>query len=84
MLDTLLAGTAAVPITPPMGTNVQGYWREEPCRAVLDHLYARALVLDDGREKAAIVGVVQLLVQPADLVLIANHHQFITGIRRTG
>ena len=57
MLEELLAGTATVPITPPMGVHTQGYWREEPCREALEQLYAKALVLDDGKVKVAIVGI---------------------------
>ena len=57
MADTLMAGAATVPITPPVGVNLQGYSRKDPCNGVRDPLHARALVLDDGKVRAAVVGI---------------------------
>ncbi|MSS71564.1 MAG: hypothetical protein EXS64_08750 [Candidatus Latescibacteria bacterium] len=56
-MSELLAGTAIVPITPPVGVHLQGYRREGPCEGVRDNLHARALVLDDGKTKTAVVGI---------------------------
>ena len=47
----LRAGVAVVDITPPEASLPKGYDR------VHDHVYARALVLDDGRTRAALVTV---------------------------
>ncbi len=53
---TLSAGAARVDITPPPGIELWGYGnRSGPATGVLDPLYARALVLDDGRNAVAIV-----------------------------
>jgi len=47
---TLKAGMAKIVITPPVGTKLSGYGgRTDPSTGVLDYLYAKALVLDEGR-----------------------------------
>jgi neutral ceramidase len=52
----LKGGTAKVDITPPIGAWLSGYGsRNKPSEGVLDPLYAKALVLDDGQSKIAIV-----------------------------
>jgi neutral ceramidase len=49
-------GCAAVVITPPPGTGLAGFAaRTEGARGVHDDLYARALVLDDGDARAALI-----------------------------
>ncbi|MCL6641599.1 MAG: neutral/alkaline non-lysosomal ceramidase N-terminal domain-containing protein, partial [Candidatus Rokubacteria bacterium] len=54
---TLRAGFAKVVITPPVGTPMEGYSaRQGVSQGVHDDLYARALVIDDGATRAAIVG----------------------------
>jgi neutral ceramidase len=52
----LKGGTAKVDITPPIGAWLSGYGsRNKPSEGILDPLYVKALVLDDGQEKIAIV-----------------------------
>lgn len=52
----LKAGMAKTVITPPVGTPLSGYGgRTDPSSEVLDDLYAKALVLDDGNERIALV-----------------------------
>ncbi len=52
----LLAGAASVNITPPIPIPMGGYIaREGPANEVHDQLYARALVLDDGQTRLAVV-----------------------------
>jgi neutral ceramidase len=51
----LQAGVAAVNITPPVGSYLQGYTRGEPSIGVHLDLYAKAIVFDDGVTRAAIV-----------------------------
>jgi hypothetical protein len=53
---TLRAGHAAVIITPPIGTYLEGYFpADDVSQGVHDDLHARALVLDDGETTVAIV-----------------------------
>src|SRR5262249_2770910 len=51
----LQAGAAAVRITPPEGTPLAGYYAPRGARDVLDHLHSKALVLEEGGTKAALV-----------------------------
>ena len=51
----LQAGFAKVKITPPMGTPMAGYYFDRISNAVHDDLYAKALVLDDGERRWALV-----------------------------
>ena len=54
--QTLTAGASRVDITPPAGVELWGYSnRSGPATGTLDPLYARALVLDDGRSAVAVV-----------------------------
>jgi neutral ceramidase len=67
-MGTLKAGMAKVVITPPVGTKLAGYaGRTEPSTEILDNLYAKALVLDDGNERLALV-VCDLIWYGIDLV----------------
>jgi hypothetical protein len=50
------AGAARADITPPPGVELWGYSnRSGPATGTLDPLYARVLVLDDGRQSVAVV-----------------------------
>lgn len=69
-------GTAAVKITPPLGTPMAGYYGARGCQGVLDDLYAKAAVLDDGKTKVAMV-VCDLLEIP--LAVIAQTRKLATG-----
>ncbi len=54
-MNHVQAGFAKVKITPPMGTLVCGYYFDRIADAVHDELYAKALVLDDGKRRWALV-----------------------------
>ena len=59
--ETLKAGMAKTVITPPVGTQLSGYGgRTDPSTEVLDNLYAKALVLDDGNERLVLWCVTSL------------------------
>jgi len=51
----LRAGAATSNITPPLGTMKVGGFVPTPINHIHDELYARCLVVDDGRKKIAIV-----------------------------
>lgn len=54
----LLAGASQVDITPPAGTHLSGdIARHRPARLVLDPLYAKALVLQAGDRRLAILAL---------------------------
>jgi len=60
-------GAAQVKVTPPAGTGIAGYYHFRVADGVLDDLYARALVLDDGRNRAALV-TLDFIGTPRELV----------------
>jgi neutral ceramidase len=51
----LRVGAAAVKITPPSGTPMAGYYDPRGSTGVLDDLFAKAAVLDDGQTRVALV-----------------------------
>jgi hypothetical protein len=55
MSEGLRAGTARVTITPPVGLHLQGYNRGKPSEGIRDELQARALVLERGATRFALV-----------------------------
>ncbi len=67
----LRLGAAAVKITPPTGTPMAGYYSRRDSEGVLDDLYAKAAVLDDGKTKAAMV-VCDLIGLPRPVVVEAR------------
>jgi hypothetical protein len=52
---TLRAGAAQVVVTPPIGAPMAGYYHARVAEGTLDDLFAKALVLDDGATKVALV-----------------------------
>jgi len=67
-MNTLKVGVAKTVITPPVGTRLCGYgFRQEPSTGVLDELYARAIVFENGSTKLALV-VCDLIWVPKDIV----------------
>ena len=76
-------GAAAVSINPPLGIALAGYYHERGNEGVLDDIFAKATVLDDGQTRAAIV-VCDLISMPQWIV--AEARQIIesqTGIPGT-
>src|SRR5262245_50686600 len=49
------AGAATSNITPPLGSPIVGGWQSPAATYIHDELHARALVLDDGKTRLAIV-----------------------------
>jgi hypothetical protein len=67
----LRVGAAAVVITPPEGTPLAGYYSERGSKKVLDDIYAKAIVLEVGGTKAALV-VCDLISLPRHVVTEAR------------
>jgi hypothetical protein len=63
----LALGAAAVEINPPPGIGLAGYYHERGHEGVLDDILAKAMVLDDGQTRAAIV-VCDLISMPKWIV----------------
>ena len=59
----LKAGWSAVNITPKSPINMAGYGQRGPYVAVMDSLYTRSIVLDNGETKLAIISL-DLLMFP--------------------
>jgi hypothetical protein len=81
MAEKLLrAGAAASNITPPLGVNINGSMSNRTATHIHDELHARCLVLDNGRNKLAIV-VCDSCMIPQEILNKAKHlaHGF-TGI----
>ena len=45
------AGIAKIDITPPLGANLNGYYRERYSDHVIEPLYATALAFSDGGKR---------------------------------
>lgn len=54
-LPAVRAGSAQVEITPPIGTSLAGYFSDRVSDAVADPLFARAVVIESGDERMALV-----------------------------
>ena len=52
---SISAGVAVVDITPPIGYRMEGYFSERPSTGTHDPLQAKAIVLRQGDEQAALV-----------------------------
>lgn len=69
--DGLRVGTAAVKITPPLGIPLAGYYSPRGSDGVLEDLYAKVAVFDDGQTRAAMV-VCDLITVPRHTVVEAR------------
>ncbi|HVK07745.1 MAG TPA: hypothetical protein VM597_03100 [Gemmataceae bacterium] len=67
----LRVGAAAVVITPPEGTPLAGYYSQRGSKTVLDDIHAKAIVLEVGDTKAALV-VCDLISLPRHVVTEAR------------
>jgi hypothetical protein len=76
----LRVGAAATVITPPEGTPLAGYYSERGSKTVLDDIYSKAIVLEVGDTKAALV-VCDLISLPRHVVTEARRQvEKATGI----
>jgi neutral ceramidase len=76
----LRVGAAATVITPPEGTPLAGYYSERGSKTVLDDIHSKAIVLEVGDTKAALV-VCDLISLPRHVVTEARRQiEAATGI----
>lgn len=71
LADGLRVGTAAVNINPPVGIPLAGYYSPRGSEGILEDLYAKVAVLDDGQTQAALV-VCDLITVPRHTVVEAR------------
>jgi len=77
----LKAGFAATCITPPPGKEIPGLFEQRIARGVLDDLYARAAVVDDGRKCVALVQT-DAIALPEEIVAASRKEaQRLCGVR---
>jgi hypothetical protein len=77
----LRVGAAAVPITPPLGTPMAGYYSARGAEGVHDDLYAKAVVLDKDGTKVAMVSL-DLISTSFPMIKEARREiERITGLR---
>jgi len=69
--DVLRAGRAAIKITPPVGIPMAGYYNTRLAEGTHDDLWAKALVLESGAVRVAIVAC-DLMNIPADISATAR------------
>lgn len=67
----LKVGVASVKINPPLGVGLAGYYHERGNEGMLDDIYAKATVLDDGTTRVGIV-VCDLISMPEWIVAEAR------------
>lgn len=83
MTKQFKAGIASKNITPPVGVELSGFgFRDRPSEGIHDDLYAKALVLDDGREKVSIVTCDLLAMSRDSVERIRRLVEKSTGIKK--
>jgi hypothetical protein len=76
----LRAGVASLEITPPPGLDIAGSLSPTPSQGTRDPLLARALVLDDGATRAALVALDVLGIERSEAVRARDVVAARTGI----
>ncbi|HGJ66965.1 TPA: hypothetical protein ENS27_16520 [bacterium] len=80
-MGNLRAGVSKVNITPYIGIWLTGFAaRFKPSEAILDDLYARAIVFDDGKENLAMVTCDILTLDESSIKNIRKKVQEMTGL----
>ena len=67
-------------ITPPLGGHMPGYYCANPAMDVFEELYAKAVVVEDGGNYAAIVAIDACEISPQFHDIITKRVQEYTGI----
>src|SRR5438067_8708859 len=81
-MSTLKLGFAKRSISPPLGVDLAGYCQkpERTVQSVLDEMFARAIVFDDGERKASLVSADTILIGNSNIGIIRDRIQTETGI----
>src|SRR5687768_11476940 len=79
-MTALTAGTACVDITPPVGLDIAGSLWARPATGTRDPLRCKALVLDGGRTRAAIVALDLLNLERSEVLRARELVTAQTGI----
>lgn len=80
-MGSFKAGVTKVNITPPVGIHLAGFaLRNQPSMGVHDELYARAIVLEDGEERVALVSADLGGLEVKSAQWIRNEAYRLTGI----
>ncbi len=82
-METLRAGVGRLVITPPLGTSLLGLLHDRKAADIEDDLFAKALVLDDGRHPVAIVLLDVIAVLARDVAKIRQRVEEHTHIPST-
>jgi hypothetical protein len=81
-MSTLKLGFAKKSINPPVGVGLAGYCLkpDRTVQSILDEMFARAVVFDDGEHKAALVSADTIFFGNANAAMIRARIQSETGI----
>ncbi|MGI5818425.1 MAG: neutral/alkaline non-lysosomal ceramidase N-terminal domain-containing protein, partial [Armatimonadota bacterium] len=73
-------GLSEIDITPPLGIAMSGHWTARTAREIRDPLFARALILDDGKASLCLITVDVLSVQRGTVLRCREAIEQATGI----
>lgn len=73
-------GMSEIPITPPLGLSIPGYFENRLSSGIKDELYAKAMVLDDGKNAAAFICLDAVAVYADQVRIIRERVSENTGI----
>ena len=76
----LQIGCAEVDITPPLGIRMSGMWEDRHATEILDPLFARAMVIDNGVTQLCFVTCDVLSVRRSTVLNARNAIHARTGI----
>jgi len=78
--EQLKAGMAKIDITPPLGVSLVGTFGDRKADGIHDNLYARALVLNDGRIEIAVVSCDLCFLDAPEVLKVRKLASQNTGI----
>ena len=79
-IEMILCGMSELIITPHLDSDIPGYYHARKGMNILDDLYAKAVVFDDGNNIVALVAVDLICVTVEQTALIRSRAHHFTGI----